>query len=374
VASVKPHRRRMLAHSAAGVRTSRVVLICALLVGAALLSAPRESSAKITGTAPMSVTAIHVLGNKLVNQSGTPIDLVGLNRSGTEYACAQGWGIFDGPTAPSVISSMKSWFINSVRVPLNEDCWLGINVPAAYSGAIYRLAIERYVHELNTAGLVAILDLHWSAPGNELALGQNLMPDASHSVTFWRSVARAFRIDHDVTFELYNEPHSVSWSCWVSGCEMVGGWRAVGMQRLINTVRQTGATQPILVDGLEWGNDLFGWSKHPLRDPIGQVVAAFHVYRWSGCATARCWSASVGHVAKSVPVITTELGENDCTGAFVTKYLNWSESHGISVLAWTWNDNEGCLSLLKSVASNPSRYGAAVRKDFRRIAQGSFLR
>ena len=46
---------------------------------------------------------------------------------GTEYACVQGWGMFDGPTDDEAIDVMKEWHINVVRIPLNEACWLGIN-------------------------------------------------------------------------------------------------------------------------------------------------------------------------------------------------------------------------------------------------------
>jgi hypothetical protein len=46
---------------------------------------------------------------------------------GAEFACVQGWGIFDGPTDNTSIAAIKSWNINVIRIPLNEDCWLGIN-------------------------------------------------------------------------------------------------------------------------------------------------------------------------------------------------------------------------------------------------------
>ena len=40
-------------------------------------------------------------------------------------------------------AAIASWQMNAVRIPLNEDCWLGINgAPAAYSGANYQTAIE----------------------------------------------------------------------------------------------------------------------------------------------------------------------------------------------------------------------------------------
>ena len=75
---------------------------------------------------------LRVSGNRLVDGpgSGHVVQLRGVNRSGLEYACIQGWGFFDSPHPdqiddPAMIAAMKSWDINVVRVPLNEDCWLG---------------------------------------------------------------------------------------------------------------------------------------------------------------------------------------------------------------------------------------------------------
>jgi hypothetical protein len=119
--------------------------------------------------------------------------LHGVNRSSTEYACVQGWGIFDGPSDAASVEAIAARLVNAMRVPLNEDCWLGINgVKPAYAGAIYRPAISDYVTLLNAHGLAAILELHWSAPGAALAQGQPPMPDQDHSIAFWQSVAETF--------------------------------------------------------------------------------------------------------------------------------------------------------------------------------------
>src|ERR1700759_5203443 len=89
---------------------------------------------------------IGVKGNQLVNRSGHSVRLLGVNRSGTEYACQQGWGFFDGPSDMASIRVMKSWHINSVRVALNETCWLGINgIDPQYGGAAYQRTIRSYV-------------------------------------------------------------------------------------------------------------------------------------------------------------------------------------------------------------------------------------
>ncbi len=291
-----------------------------------------------------------------------------MNRSGTEYACAGGWGIFDGPVGPSSIAAMINWRINTVRVPLNEDCWLGINVPRRYSGNIYRRAINAYVRQLSAHGLYVILDLHWGAPGDHPALGQEPMPDADHSAAFWTSVARTFRLDRNVLFELFNEPHGVSWDCWQSGCVMPGGWRAAGMQTLINAVRATGARQPVIVEGLDWGNDLTGWLSHTLRDPLHQLIAGFHVYTWNACANVKCWTTELLPLAKQVPLVATEVGENDCHGRFVGRFLGWATDHRVSALTWTWNTNQGCLSLIQNYDSGmATAYGSVVRADFRAV-------
>jgi hypothetical protein len=107
--------------------------------------------------------AVHVAGRTLADTAGTPIRLLGVNRSGTEYACISGQGLIEGPTDAQAIAAMAAWRIDTVRIPLNEDCWLGINgAPAGTSGAPYRAAIEGYVSGLHDAGMRVVLDLHWN--------------------------------------------------------------------------------------------------------------------------------------------------------------------------------------------------------------------
>jgi len=317
---------------------------------------------------------VRVAGNRLVNAAGRPVRLVGVDRSGTEYACAQGWGIFDGPSNAASVTAIAAWGINAVRIPLNEDCWLGINGVAPTRGGIaYRRAIETYVALLGRAGMVAVVDLHWSAPGAELATGQQDMADASHSVAFWHSVAAALRGDRNVVFDLYNEPHDISWRCWLAGCTLPAtagqpAWRTAGMQQLVDAVRTTGAAQPIMLGGVGWASDLTGWLAHKPVDPRHQLIASVHIYNFSGCHTATCWNRTIAPVAASVPVVTGELGQNTCTGAFPDQYMAWADAHHVSYLAWTWN-TWGCPSgLITSYAGAPSGWGAAYRAHLRSLS------
>ena len=103
-------------------------------------------------------------GNKLVTAAGTPYRLLGVNRSSTEYACVQGNGMWDGPTDQATITAMKTWGVNVVRMPLNEECWNAESRRPArrHPGATYSSAIKAYANLLVANGMVAILDLHWT--------------------------------------------------------------------------------------------------------------------------------------------------------------------------------------------------------------------
>lgn len=161
--------------------------------------------------------AISIVGNHFVNGAGQTIRLLGVNREGTEYACEQGTGYSVGPEDAGDAAAIASWHANADRIPINEDCWLGINgLPAYGTAAGYRQMIESYVAALNADGIYAILDLQWTAPGSLPADGLRTMPD-DNSLAFWTSVASTFLGNPAVVFDAFNEPHSVSWSCWRNG-------------------------------------------------------------------------------------------------------------------------------------------------------------
>ena len=121
---------------------------------------------------------------------------------------------------------MKAWKINTVRVPLNEHCWLGINgVKSQYGGQAYQDAVGKYVRRLLNHGMYVILDLHWTLDGwTKLAKAQQPMPNMDHSVTMWESVSEYFSNDMNVIFDLFNEPYpdlasffSDAWGCLLNG-------------------------------------------------------------------------------------------------------------------------------------------------------------
>lgn len=334
--------------------------------------------AALLGTGSASAAPrIGVRGHRLVDGHGHTVRLLGVNRSGAEYACAQGWGFWDGPVDAGAIRTMKTWGINTVRVPLNEACWLGLaSVKRERRGAPYRRQIKAFVGRLQRAGLYVILDLHWNAPGARRALDQQVMADADHSPAFWRSVARTFRRDRGMVFDLYNEPHDISWRCWRDGCRTKGGWRTAGMWSLVRAVRSVGARQPILLGGLGYASDLRGWWRWHPRDPRHAAVAAYHTYGDGSCLGPKCWTPYLAGVYRRVPVVTGELGEYDCKPSYVSGFMRWADAHGVSYLGWAWNvsGRTGCRTgpdLISSYRGTPTPFGRALRDHLRALRHGT---
>lgn len=331
------------------------------------------SLAPVRAAPPVGAPALRVDGDQLVDASGTPVQLDGVNRSGAEYMCVGGSSVFDGPSSDASIAAIAAWHVRVVRIPLNEDCWLGINgIDPRFGGASYRSAIQRFVSRIEAAGMDVILDLHWNAPGRQVARGQRVMPDASHAPTFWRSVATAFGSDPAVVFDLYNEPHDVSWRCWRDGCTVHddGTWRAVGMQRLVDVVRGTGTTNVIMLGGPGWSGDLTRWRRFMPHDPLGQLVASWHIYSFTGCSHPRCWDRNLAALRGAAPVVVGELGQVNCRHGFVDRFMAWADRQaggvGLGYVAWAWDDWPSCdgPTLISSYDGTPTTYGAGVRDHF----------
>ncbi|HEY0805463.1 MAG TPA: cellulose binding domain-containing protein, partial [Pseudonocardiaceae bacterium] len=216
---------------------------------------------------------LHVSGNKLVDATGKVVTLHGVNRSGAEFACVQGNGIWDGPVDQTSVTAIKSWHVTAVRVPLNEACWNAESyVMPQFAGATYQAAIKAFVNLLNSNGIVAILDLHWTDgayTGNSAgscsvpaeALCQKPMPDAAQAIPFWTSVASTFKGNNAVIFDLFNEPFASratgsdasGWTCWRDGGTCAGiGYQVAGMQSMLNAVRSTGAMNVVMLGGEEF--------------------------------------------------------------------------------------------------------------------------
>jgi endoglucanase len=363
-----------------------------------LTSPPTSSSPPATSSpvpspspSPSPKLGVSVSGNHLVDQDGGTVQLRGANRSGTQYACAEGWGVSDGPIDDASIAAMATWHVNSVRVNGNEDCWLGINgVSPTYGGANYRAALVAFVNRINAHGMYVIFDLHHSAPGSTLALDQQPMADRDHSNAYWASVAATFKDNPAVMFDLYNEPYpdanrntTAAWTCVRDGGTCPGvPFTAAGSQEMLDAVRGAGATNVVLVGGPRYAGDLDQWTAYKPTDPLDQLAASIHVYfntpsdpEWAPCDYVACWNATMAPLAATTPIVIGEFGEHDCSSGLLggtslnpqqPALLDWADQHGISYLAWAWFTGNCAAepALISNYSGTPTGFGAGVRSHY----------
>ena len=396
-----PWRRRGHAVAAAAAVATLGAAVAGTLLAGCGSGSGSPTPAKSHGTSDATITVfpgaappLHVSGNALVDAAGQRVILRGVNRSGGEYTCVQGTGVWDGPMDQAAVAAIKAWRVDAVRVPLNEACWNGESyVNPAYAGANYQRAVAEYVQLLNRNGIIAVLDLHWTAgaysgPGagcpSARAVCQKPMPDRAQSVTFWRSVARTFKGNNAVIFDLFNEPfpelaaggnEAAGWHCWRDGgsaCAGIG-YPVAGMQTLVNVIRATGASNVIMLGGIGLANNLSGWLANEPADPDHNLAAAWHDYNVSPCNSPACWNSQVAPVIAKVPLIAGEIGSMTCTAGYLDTLMRWLDAHSASYLAWAWNADFNCASgpsLITSYSGSATVPGAAFRSHLAALAGG----
>jgi endoglucanase len=352
-------------------------------------------SAKSAMVGPVTAATspgVTVSGTKLL-KNGSPVILHGIDRSGTEYACEQGWGIFDGPSGSDdnqeidLIAKLKG--ANSVFYGLNEDCWLGINgVPAQFAAQNYIGAIKAAVARSEADGLTPVIGLFWGAPGSQLATGQGSMPDNDHSPAFWQQVANAFKGDPNVIFRLKEEPYPgnnsdslAAWTCWSKGdmqydasntlkpvsqnANCSEGYPTVGMQSLINIIRGTGATNVIQVPGVQYANSMTHFLDQGIRvvDTLStpQLTGDVDVYPdFNACGSTSCYDSTYAPVIAQMPFAAGETGVDSDIGCPATKedaFLSWMDQHNAGYYGWVWDAWGGCGVLITNYNGTLTTWG-----------------
>ncbi|MBV8530930.1 MAG: cellulase family glycosylhydrolase [Candidatus Eremiobacteraeota bacterium] len=352
------------------------ILVAGCSQNSGVAAVPARNAAQTRPLTGSGLTGIRVSGNELVDGNDNVIHLQGVNRSGTEYACVQGWGIFDGPSDAASIQAIASWHVNVVRVLLNEDCWLDINgMNQLYAGSNYINAIVSYVNLLHQYGMYAEVSLIWGAPGKYKATYQPDAPDEDHSPAMWSSMAATFKNDPNVILAPWGET-TVGWNCFMrKGCDNEATYgpknqyyETAPMRQAVDLMRAAGYNGVISIPCIDYanacgkinGSNYNGstWLKSRPSDPDRQMIAEAHVYGKNLCDTAVCFDSSMQPIAKVVPMIFGETGEtydgSDCGSSYISRFMNWADNHGVGYEAWTWDTWGGCGVLIGNYDGAPA--------------------
>ena len=295
---------------------------------------------------PSTSQEIHTSGNQLVTADGKPVILQGVNIDSLEWSATGDHILWATHVA------LNDWHATILRLPVMNTFWFGKGKGAQTSNNpdAYRQLIDSVVKLAATHGAYVMIDLHrFLAPDDDCAL-------------FWTDAAARYKNNPAVIFDLFNEPHDISWDLWKNGGMVpVQGkepFHSPGMQGLIDAVRATGAKNIVVCGGLGYAFDLSGvLNGYALDDKGGNgIMYATHFYNWH-----KGWQDHFLNVAEKYPVIVGEFGADikkmnfipadqqedpytwapDALGMVQKYHLNWTafsfHTRSTPVLLSDWN-------------------------------------
>lgn len=288
------------------------------------------------------VGPLHTAGNQVVQADGQAITLRGTVSDWLDWHASAPAG---SPLDDTSVAHMKQWGDNVVRVLLSENYWDSND--CLYSPG-YAAAVDQVVNSITSRGMVALLSLHNNGRTPCEASNQRRMADSPGSITFWQSVAARYRSDPLVAFDLYNEPHGLTWDQWLNGGTLTDAdgvtWQAAGMQQMYRAVRQTGATNLVFVSGNSWADNA-----PPAADLVAgdNIVYAAHAYTCPVYAPPACtypdptsvpsFLTAWAPLTATEPVMVTEFGWPDGGGsAYTQAVIDWAESMHVGWTSYGW--------------------------------------
>ena len=323
---------------------------------------------------------VRVVGNRLVDPDGKEVWLQGVNAGGMET-------IPNGDQiVKSAVVAMDEWKANCIRLPINEAHWFGTSPYQNDKGMAFRAACDKIVRLAANRGAYVVIDLH-----------RFRAPKAEH-IDFWKACAEHYKDHPAVLFDLFNEPHGISWEVWRNG-GFVGaagkvdesaflseeekrknqGFESVGMQALVDAVRSTGAKNVVIAGGLHWANDLTGIESeaiekgeaksYRLDDPSGNgIMYAWHTYHWH-----KGWGR-IPPVAAKHPIFLGEVGasplgvmnfipaeQQEDPYTFSPDMLGFIQKHRINWTGWCFHPKAAPV-MIKSWSYEPTPYWGEFAK------------
>jgi endoglucanase len=342
-----------------------------------------------THTLSGSLAPLAVAGHQIIDaETGTPVRLSGVNRSGLEYAEPTAAGFLDaaGITRDEIAEIVGTWHARVIRLPFNQD--FALNGRAGHSAEEYLAALDQVIAWAAEQGAYTLLDLQWLDADRLFGMNGDMtfnrvppLPDGL-SIGLWTLLAGRYREEPAVLFDLFNEPHSSLpedpnevLTLTDDGVPVPLGLRRVGMRewqpwarRLVAAVREQHPEALIFVPGVRWAYDLRGM---PLlaadNTPLANIVYSTHVYPWSRTHRLSVgtwegdWERAFGHLAGRVPVFAGEWGGGPDDVEWGERLVRYLDARGIGWCAWSWADWPCLVASCHERDYTPTPFGTLVR-------------
>lgn len=308
-------------------RGRRATLALAAAPLAALLLALQPPGAASGTPAGPAVAGgqLSVCDNQLCDESGEPVQLRGMSTHGTQWyeQCV---------TEGSLDALADDWGADVLRVSTYVQ-------EGGYESDPERFTeiASRVIDQATERGLYVVVDWHQLTPGD---------PNENTELAkqFFTDIAQRHGDQHNLLYEIANEPNGVSWSAVKSYAE-----------EIIPVIRAEDPETTILVGTRAWSS--LGVSEDAdeqevVDNPVDadNIMYTFHFY---AASHDEKYLETLDRASDQIPVFVTEFGTQDSAGegaddfAMAQRYLDLMERKKISWTNWNLSDDHRSGAVFK---------------------------
>jgi endoglucanase len=279
---------------------------------------------------------LQVIGTKLCNQYGNPIQLRGMSTHGIQW---YGWG--SCLTAASLDALAYDWGADILRISLYVQEGGYESDPAGFTSQVNRL-----IEEATARGMYALVDWHQLDPGDP---NYNL----ARAKTFFSAIANTHKNKNNIIYDICNEPNSgATWAkIKTYADQMIPHIRAIDNDAVILVGTHGWSTMGLSGDG-----SLQDILNNPLQ--FSNVMYTFHFYAMDH---RTAYLNQLNTASDRLPVFVTEFGTQEASGdgpndfAMAQQYIDLMARKKISWTNWNYSDDfrSGAVWLTSTCSNGP---------------------
>jgi len=295
-----------------------------------------------------------------------------VNRSGLEYSCGpNGFLEAAGITQDQIRDIAEGWSAKILRLPFNQD-W-ALNGRNGATAEAYLSSLDQVIEWAAQHGAYTLLDLQWldadTFHGHLTGGDPNFVAPLPNRATvdLWAMLARRYRDEPAVLFDLFNEPHDRLGDDDHPLCliDQKGGFvdsdsREVTSRqwlpwasKLVDVIRREHPQSLIWVGGVDWAFDL-----RDIELDAANIVYSAHVYP---NRLRLQWTNRFGHVGDDRPLFLGEFGGSDDDFEWGARLLAYAKERACGWTAWSWSDYPRLVKNAQGGDHTPTQFGSLVR-------------
>ena len=262
---------------------------------------------------------LKVVGLKLCNQYGNPIQLRGMSTHGIQW---YGWG--SCLTEASLDALAYDWGSDVLRISLYVQEGGYETNPTAFTNQVTTL-----INEATERGMYALVDWHQLTPGDPNA-------NLTNAKKFFTDICTLHKDKNNIIYDICNEPNGVAWSRIKTYSDQI-----------IPVIRAIDGDAVVLVGTHAWGS--MGISdgrtaQDIVSNPVNfsNIMYTFHFYAKDHRDE---YLNELDWASDRLPVFVTEFGTQEASGdgpndfAMAQRYIDLMRNKKISWTNWNYSDD-----------------------------------